>query len=93
MKFIVNDKIYDTDKAEKVLDYRRSFPCEPLPQFDITCRMELYRTSKGNWFSVAHGGFGEMACIVNCENEVKAILQARNETDLYARYFDELEEA
>lgn len=93
MKFIVNGKIYDTDKAEKVLDYKRSFQNGRLPQLSIMCNTELFRTSKGNWFSVVHGDLEEMTCIVNCENEVKAIFESINEIDLYARYFGDLEEA
>lgn len=93
MKFIVNDKIYDTDKAEKVLDYRRRFPLTLTPQFCIWRDMELYRTAKGNWFSVKHEDYGKLTCIANTAEEAKEIFKQCNRDVLYAKYFGELEEA
>lgn len=93
MKFIVNDKIYDTDKAEKVLDYRRRFPLELFPQFSTMHDAELYRTAKGNWFSIKHEDFDGKTCIPETDEEVKRVLKCCTNIDLYAKYFGELEEA
>ena len=93
MKFIVNDKIYDTEKAEKVLDYRRRFPLTLTPQFCIRYDMELFRTAKGNWFSVRHEDYGKVTCIAHTVEEVKEIFKKCNRVELYAQYFGNLEEA
>lgn len=93
MKFIVNNKIYDTDKAEKVLNYRHRFPLTLTPQFCIWHDMELYRTSKGNWFSVRHEDYGKVTCIAHTVEEAKEIFKKCNRVELYAQYFGNLEEA
>lgn len=93
MKFIVNGKIYDTDKAEKVLNYRRRFPLPLFPQLSEMYDMVLYKTSKGNWFSLKCEDFGKKSCIVNTEKEVKEIFEKCGRDDLHAQYFGELEEA
>lgn len=93
MKFIVNDKIYDTDKAEKVLNFKCRFPLILTPQFCVWHDMELYRTSKGNWFSIKHEDFDGRTCIPETDESVKEILKHCNKTELYAKYFGDLEEA
>ncbi len=93
MKFIVNDKIYDTEKAEKVLDYRHRFPLTLTPQFCIRYDMELFRTAKGNWFSVRHEDYGKVTCITHTVEEAKEIFKKCNRVELYAQYFGNLEEA
>lgn len=93
MKFIVNDKIYDTEKAEKVLNYRRRFPLTLTPQFCIWHDMDLYRTAKGNWFSLKCEDFGKKTCIAHTVEEVKEIFKKCNRDELYAQYFGDLEEA
>lgn len=94
MKFIVNDKIYDIDKAEKVLDYRAKFPLMLTPAFCVWRNMELYRTAKGNWFSVKYEDFNEKkTCIVETEEEVKEIFMKCGRDDLHAQYFGAIEEA
>ncbi len=92
MKFIVNDKIYDTDKAEKVLNYRRRFPLTLTPQFCIWRDMELYRTAKGNWFSLKSEDYGKVTCIAHTVEEVKEIFKKCNRDELYFQYFGDLEE-
>lgn len=92
MKFIVNDKIYDTDKAEKVFNYRRTFPLTLAPQFCIWRDMELYRTAKGNWFSLKSEDYGKVTCIAHTVEEVKEIFKKCNRDELYFQYFGDLEE-
>lgn len=54
MRFIVNKKLYDTDKAELI--------CTGLKKWDINAVVyarlstSLYRTSKGTFFIVADDG-------------------------------------
>lgn len=93
MKFIVNNKIYDTEKAEKVLDYRRRFPLTLTPQFCIRYDMELFRTAKGNWFSLKSEDYGKVTCIAHTVEEVKEIFKKCNRDELYFQYFGDLEEA
>ena len=93
MKFIVNGKIYDTDKAEKVLDYKRSFQNGRLPQLSIMCNTELFRTAKGNWFSLKSEDYGKVTCIAHTVEEVKEIFKKCNRDELYFQYFGDLEEA
>lgn len=93
MKFIVNNKIYDTDKAEKVLNYRRRFPNKLFPQISEMYDMELYRTAKGNWFSLKSEDYGKVTCIAHTVEEVKEIFKKCNRDELYAQYFGDLEEA
>ncbi|APC41543.1 hypothetical protein [Clostridium estertheticum] len=95
MKFIIDGKIYDTEKAETIIKYETSYPIKILTGHTIYVRRPttLYKTKKGNWFSVNIGDFEQHN--FNKENEisVKRLFTELNKIKLYTKYFEELDEA
>lgn len=93
MKAIINNKLYDTEKAEKVIEFRRSGmktselwgTTMNLPyRHDIT----LYKTAKGNYFEVDED---DKVLRVVSEAQVKELL-TNIDPDLYIKLFGEVEE-
>lgn len=93
MKAIIDNKLYDTEKAKKVIEFRRSgtktVDCwgtlMNLPyRHDIT----LYKTAKGNYFEVDED---DKVIQVVTEERVKKIL-TDIDPDLYIKLFGEVEE-
>lgn len=101
MKFIIEDKIYDTEKAEEIFKYRQKCWKEcKYPFFGENFNFSewksvtLYRTSKGKWFIVRKNKYDkEIEGIVQTDEEVKKTFSQLNKIDLYNRYFSKLEEA
>lgn len=95
MIFIIEDKGYDTEKSEKIVGYYKSYPMELLTGYIVYIRRKttLYRTDKGNWFSVSEGDREKYQGYRETEDSVKELLKQLTERDLYSRYFGELEEA
>jgi hypothetical protein len=97
MKFIIESKIYDTDteKSEKIIEYRKLYKVGNFLGRDMFCRYEtsLYKTKKGNWFEVARRNSDEYNASKLTEEDVKQVFKALDEVDLYNKYFGELEEA
>ena len=95
MIFVIQDKIYDTEKAENVLDYFVLQPVE-LPGTSLVFKnkvpAKLYKTKKGNWFTVKNKKEEYTATAIS-ESEVKEIFKKLNEVELYNKHFSELEEA
>lgn len=93
MKFIVNNKIYDTDKAEliaegyrKVTEHSYVFGCDIYPE-----RMnQLYKTAKGAYFFTWEYSLANRMQLVT-EDEAKSWLM-RADYSKYAELFGELEE-
>lgn len=88
MRFIVNKKLYDTDKAELI--------CTGLKKWDINAVVyawlstSLYRTSKGTFFIVADDGKMHRMKIID-QNEAENFC-LKNNYDKYIEVFGELEE-
>ena len=94
MKFIVNNKIYDTDKAELLAEGERQYESYNR-LFDITLypyyETKLYKTEKGNYFFVYETKLSH--CIeVTDEATAKTWLMRKNYSK-YVELFGELEEA
>lgn len=93
MKFIVNNKIYDTDKAEKVLVFKLKFPSRLIPQIKVWHVVDLYTTNKRNWFSIEHTSSQKRRFREESVINVQHIFMTLERIDLYAKYFGDLEEA
>lgn len=93
MRFIVNNKIYDTDKAELLCSFRKQWESETIlgtlyPYRDTN----LYKTVKGNYFLTCTADYGTNYIKVIDEANAKNYLM-RNNYDKYVEMFGELEEA
>lgn len=98
MIFILDDKKYDTDKSEVVLKYREKFEGMILwgRQLYDLCPMTLYKTQKGNWFSVREiekNGLKSYVAYKHTKASVKEILSNLNKVELIEKHFENLEEA
>jgi hypothetical protein len=94
-KFIVKDKVYDTEKAVLLCEGdkqweeyyiffgRNLYPYRPT---------KLYKTLKGNYFFVFEKDYGSLHISVCTEQEAKDWLKYKN-YDKYVEMFGELEEA
>ncbi|HAT4309077.1 TPA: hypothetical protein I9080_002921 [Clostridium perfringens] len=82
MKFIIGDKLFDTQKAEIVCEFetKRSYSW-----VDAT----LYKTKKNNWFIVDE----DLKCSSITESKARELLRGLNNVELYEKYFGKLEEA
>lgn len=81
MKQIINNVLYDTEKAEKIVDYWSGY-----------CKRELYKGGRG-YFSVVWDYFGTKYNIEpKDEDFVKALLGKIN-IDKYIELFGEPEQA
>ena len=93
MKFIVNNKIYDTETAEKLCSFSEQWKVDTILGAIYPYRdTDLYRTKKGAYFIVSQGDYGrfEMRCVN--EHEAKRYLMY-NDYSKYVELFGELEEA
>lgn len=84
MKFIVNRKIFDTDKSELVCRYT-----DFSNQSDYK-EIELYITKKGSWYKLYTQS---LICKNVSEDDVKQIFEDLDDIELYEKYFGKLEEA
>lgn len=102
MRYLLNNKVYDTEKAEKILTYIKPieytgiFGYHSYPKY----RHTLYKTNKENFFvhigeyvgktDVAFSNKDEIKLI--SDEEVKDILNQLNEVEIYKKLFNDLEE-
>jgi hypothetical protein len=101
MKFIIGNKIYDTENAKEIFKYREKVWNKyhnPFIGQDFSMSkwkgVTLYLTSKGNWFAVRENEYHEeVECISKTEEDVKNTFSNLNQIDLYNKYFSTLEEA
>jgi DNA-directed RNA polymerase specialized sigma subunit len=94
MQFIIDEKIYDTDKSELICEYAK--PCivkNIFMEMKINRKAKLYRTQKGNWFSAIEGDSDKLFAEKETEDYVKNIFRHNGAVELYNKYFTELEEA
>lgn len=92
MKFIVKDKLYDTEKSEKVIEYHRKFK-DKFIGFFFYRKAVLYKTDKENWFSISDGDNGTHFINEETIVEAKEIIRGLNAVDAYIKYFGPLTEA
>lgn len=100
MKYLINNKVYDTEKAQEIIKYIK--PIEHKGLFVTTYpryRHTLYKTKKGQFFvhvgecltqdiAYSHKNYIELLS----DDEVKAILNNLNAINQYNELFDDLEE-
>lgn len=100
MKYMLNNKIYDTEKAQEIVQYTK--PIEHRSLFFTTYPRYthiLYKTKKGQFFThigecvetdIAYSDKDYIELL--SENEVKEILNKLNKIEIYNKLFDDLEE-
>ena len=91
-KFIIQDKIYNTDTAEKLCEFTRDWE-ETLLGSKVFIRYHttLYRTIKGAYFCVRSADFSRFVAQLLTEKEGKQYLMRHNYTR-YVELYGELEE-
>lgn len=93
-KFIIEGKIFDTEAAESIISYRKSYTVQIFGiTYYIKRNTKLYKTSKGNWFSVSEEDYGNLTGHSESEASVREILKKLNAIELYNNHFEALEEA
>lgn len=90
MKFIVENKVFDTEKAEVICEFKERKQLIWNKSFSTWEYVTLYRTNKGNWFSVIER-LKECTQLNNIQ--VEELLKGLDEVELYEKYFEKLEEA
>lgn len=102
MRYLLDNKIYDTEKAQEIITYIKSVPCEG--PFNLTTypryRHTLYKTTKGQFFVHIGKHVKESPVTYNdkdyiellTEDKVKEILNQLNAIDKYEELFDDIEE-
>lgn len=99
MKFIVNNKIYDTDTSEEICKFKKAMPIKNLlgtiyPMFRCT----LYKSKKGQFFyyigeavgTVTYSDYNEIRLLT--ETETKELLTKLNDVETFNKLFNDLEE-
>ena len=101
MKYLLNNKVYDTEKSKEIIKYSKSVKT-PFFNFFVYPKYEhtLYKTKKGAFF--VHIGkylnsssiiYDDLDCIeLITEEEVKKILNNLNKIEKYEELFGKLEE-
>ncbi|MCX0363235.1 hypothetical protein LI063_03530 [Clostridium perfringens] len=84
MKFIVNRKKFDTDKAELIVSYTRGMGLVTIPSI-----IDLYKTQSGKWIEV---DTNDLRCKEIKTEDVENIFLTLNKVELYEKYFGKLEE-
>lgn len=93
MKFIVNNKIYDTDKSELLCNFRMRWEHKTIwGSFYPTRDTKLYKTAKGAYFLLCKGDYDCEHIKVIGEDTAKRFLM-NNNYEKYVEMFGELEEA
>ncbi len=93
-KAIIDGKLYDTEKAEKIDSYRKRVDMGPIlsgsyVHWTPMHRIDIYKTAKGNYFE--HDVDGDTITTTD-EARVRAIIQ-KLYPDKYIELFGEVEEA
>lgn len=84
MKFIIGNKLFDTDKAEFIVSYTRGMGLVTIPSI-----IELYKTRNGKWIEVYTN---DLRCKEIKTEDVENIFSTLNKVELYEKYFGELQE-
>lgn len=93
MKFIIDEKIYDTEKSEKICEVTDEVKTDnnTLRQCFVKKKVELYKTQKEHWFIVFEED-GIKKAKKRTEDKVKELLIRNNLVDIYTEQFGDLEE-
>lgn len=91
-QFFISGKIYDTEQAEKIVKFKRSFP-SIIEGIKYWKEMTLYRTARGNWFSVSEENFEGLKGYAETEESAKRILMDINDVENFERLFGKAERA
>lgn len=92
MKYVMNGKMYDTETSEVILRYKtRDLDVFLFSARFTPCDVYLYKTKKGNYFTLKVLPDKTITNVVS-EETVKKILLEHN-YDKYAELFGPLEEA
>ena len=93
MKFIVNNKLYDTEKAELLCTFSKQWESKTIFGTLYPSReTKLYKTAKGAFFLTCVANYGTGYIEVISEATAKYYLM-RNAYDKYVEMYGELEEA
>lgn len=84
MKYIIGDAIFDTNKAEKVVEWKQYTPW----LFREYVKISLCVTKKRNWVLITSDG----NCKRISELEAKSILEEKQAIEEYEKYFGKLKE-
>lgn len=84
MRFIVNRKIFDTNKAKLIVSYSRKELLASVPK-----NIDLYRTQSGKWLEV---DVKNLRCEEKKDEDVENIFLRLSDIELYEKYFGKLEE-
>lgn len=84
MKFIVDKKIFDTDKAEFIVSYEKKGFLISAPK-----SIDLYKTQSGKWIEV---DVNNLECEELKKEDVENVFFRLNNIELYEKYFGKLEE-
>lgn len=93
MRFVVNNKIYDTEKSELLCTFEKQWEIKTLcSMMYLSLDTNLYRTVKGAYFLTCREGY-DRPCIEVIEEDVAKVYLIHNDYDKYIEMFGELEEA
>lgn len=98
MKTIINNKKYDTELCEKIIDCKVNIRHKnQLGTIEIWHSMTIYKTQKGTYLKYV-GGSQEAVSYIDyeslellSENEVKDVLIKLQEIDIYEKEFGKVE--
>lgn len=103
MKAIIDNKVYDTEKAEYIRTFFRTVKVTGINLLgikmskDIQQECDLYKTPKENWFEhrkKMEGVWNSKEEIIPIDKEtVKDIFQETGDVENYEKYFHRLEQA
>lgn len=97
-RFIINERVYDTDKMELIGKVNKRFPASDVIRTWLgvnvcfTRECDLYRSAKGNWLLVYGDDVnGRTGCAIDESEAITLLMKSDYET--YVLLFGELEEA
>ena len=101
MKYLINGKVYDTEKSQEIIKYTQGIEHKGLfvttyPRYEHT----LYKSPKGQFFVHIGKYVGKIDVSYNDKNyielkseeDVKGILEDLNQIEKYIEVFGEMEE-
>jgi len=97
MKAIIDNKIYDTDKADKIFSYQHKNSAPTIIKnlyYNFWENADIYKTKKGNYFTYFSNteGYKEKFRIETVSEEQVKLLIAQLDPVTFIKIFGELEE-
>ena len=81
-----------TDSSEHIIDYKNKWVvCTIAGTILLEAITQLYRTEKGDWFSIARGDLNQYLVEKEKEETVENILNRYMKIELYNKYFGKVE--